>query len=453
MVNHKKRRDLTTRSVLIVNFNNDLPELEKALIPLNWECASACDLKQSLRIIEQKNISVAIVIIQAGNELQVLNVVSKLQHTTPDVKWLAITTQYPIPSPYLKKKLATLFIDYYHTPIDWGLFSNSLGHLWGMSKLQIESKKEVRESTFPQELVGCSEPITSLKKDLKKVAIVDNPLLISGETGTGKGLCAQLIHAQSAREKDPFVIVNCGALPSSLIHSELFGHEKGAYTGAERQYIGRIERANNGTLFLDEIGDLPLDLQVNLLNFLDDSSIERLGGNCPIKVNCRIIFASHIDLENAVAEGAFREDLFHRLNILRIHVPSLRDYREDIEVLAQKFLARFAQDDSNLRFTSSALQAMLQYDWPGNVRELKNRVLRAIVMAEQGKITERDLGLKLTNNNMPKATPNRLRTEIDTETLLEALKRNNHNVSAASRQLNISRTTFYRLVKKCNIQW
>ena len=248
------------------------------------------------------------------------------------------------------------------------------------------------------------------------------------------------------------MIVNCGALPASLIHSELFGHEKGAYTGAETQYIGQIERADKGTLFLDEIGDLPLELQVNLLKFIDDYTIERLGGNRPIKVDCRIILASNIDLENAVAEGKFREDLYHRLNILRIHVPSLRKYREDIELLARDYLERYCYSDRKLHLSNSALQSMLLYDWPGNVRELKNRILRAVVMAETEQITAAELGINPKLNSSPVVALAKQRVEIDTELLLDAIKRNNHNISAASRELNISRTTCYRLIKKCKIK-
>lgn len=452
MVSQKKSSGLATRSVLILDFNNDLPELETNLIPLGWNCVVVCNSSHSQRVIRQENIAVAVVIAQKGNELHMFSLTSKLQSIAPNVKWLAITMQHPISSRSVKEGLSTLFIDYFHYPVEWEQFSYSLGHLLGMAKLLEETNQE-RKQQQNLELVGCSELIQNLKKNLNKVAKADSAILISGETGTGKGLCAQLIHNQSSRQNEPFIVVNCGSLPSSLIHSELFGHEKGAFTGAESQYVGRIERANNGTLFLDEIGDLSLDLQVNLLKFLDDNCIERLGGKRTINVNCRIIFASHIDLENAVAEGLFREDLFHRINILRTHVPSLREYREDIELLATKYLERFTLGKCKHHLSKSALQSMLQYEWPGNVRELKNRILRAVVMAEKEQITAQDLGLKLSNKRFSNVALAKQRKEINTETLLAVLKQNNHNVSAASRQLNISRTTFYRLVKKCNIQW
>lgn len=448
MLTKKKFNVATQRPVLILDFNNDFSNFEAKLTPLDWIPTIVSTVSQSIRIISEPDLKIAIAVVSSDKHRQTFNAVVKLQHLAPKVKWLAILMQYPILSLACTKKLSAHFVDYFHCPIDWELLLHSLGHVWGMEKLHDEANQG-RHHTQNHIIVGRSKVIKNLKLKLARIAQTDCPVLISGETGTGKGLCSQLIHSLSHRRDGPLVTVNCGALPSTLIHSELFGHEKGAYTGAETQYIGYIERADNGTLFLDEIGDLPLELQVHLLRFVDENIIERLGGDRPIKVDCRIIFASHIDLETAVAEGEFREDLYHRLNILRLHVPSLREYREDIEVLADDYLARFNHRDHKLHLSNSALQTMLQYDWPGNVRELKNRILRAVVMAESDQITEKELGIKL----IATAGLENQRIELDTEVLLEALKLNNHNVSAASRHLNISRTTFYRLIKKCNIKW
>jgi DNA-binding NtrC family response regulator len=252
------------------------------------------------------------------------------------------------------------------------------------------------------------------------------------------------------------ITINCAALPASLIHSELFGHEKGAFTGAQSRYIGHIERANHGTLFLDEIGDLSLDLQVNLLQFIEDHRIERLGGHQQLEIDCRILFASHIDLENAIDEGRFREDLYHRLNILRLHVPSLRDRKQDMPSLTEVFLGHYAPEGKHFLLSDEAQTMVQAYDWPGNVRELKNRLQRAIVMADSPIIAPEDLGIvqAIARQNMVgnEAELAGKRTETDTELLLAAIERNNHNISAAARELNISRTTFYRLVKKCQIK-
>ena len=448
----KNAHVVTQRPVLVIDFYNDFQDVATELTEQNWVVVTASTLCHAIHVTRQMSIKVAIAIIPSAKSKKIFDAIAKLQNIAPNLKWLAISMQYPITSLSFSQKLSDYFVDYFHCPIDWARFAQTLGHLWGMAQLHKDSDQAQCQEIQNHFMLGCSEIITDLKAKLKKVALSDSLILISGETGTGKGLCAQQIHALSTRKDGPLVTVNCAALPPSLIHSELFGHEKGAYTGAETQYIGQIERANNGTLFLDEIGDLPLDLQVNLLKFIDDYTIERLGGNHPIKVNCRIILASHIDLENAVAEGKFREDLYHRLNILRIHVPSLRERREDIALLADDYLKHYNRAARKLNFSNAAQESMLLYDWPGNVRELKNRIHRAVVMAEGEQITTAELGIKINNSFKPVADLAKQRVEIDSELLLDAIKRNNHNISAAARDLNISRTTCYRLIKRCKIK-
>ena len=230
-------------------------------------------------------------------------------------------------------------------------------------------------------MVGVSAPMQAVFRNLRKIAAVDAPVLITGETGTGKELAARAIHERSRRSSGPFVAVNCAALPATLIQSELFGYERGAFTGAQRRKIGSIESANGGILFLDEIGDLSLDLQVNLLRFLEESAIQRVGSPKEIPVDVRVIAATHDDMERATAEGRFREDLYYRLNVLRLEMPMLRARGEDIEVLARFFFEKFRQETSHkvIGFSPEALQSMADYDWPGNVRELINRVRRATV--------------------------------------------------------------------------
>lgn len=440
------------RPVLILDFGNDFQDVATALIGHNWIATTASTLCHAVHVVDQKNIKIAIAIISSKTYKQTFDGIDKLKNISPYLQWVAISMQYPVSTSPYAQKLSDYFVDYFHCPIDWKQFTHTLGHLWGMVDIQKNSNQGQCQDTQNNFMVGRSRLMKDLNAQLEKVAPTDGLILISGETGTGKGLCAQRIHSSSARKDGPLVTVNCAALPASLIHSELFGHEKGAYTGAERQYIGKIERANNGTLFLDEIGDLPLELQVNLLKFIDDYTIERLGGHRAIKVDCRIILATHIDLENAVAEGKFREDLYHRLNILRIHVPSLREHREDIALLAKNYILRFNQTNRKLCFSNSAQEAMFTYNWPGNVRELKNRILRAVVMADGEQITVAELGIKLNNNFKPVSALAKPRVEIDSELLLDAVNRNNHNISAAAKELNISRTTFYRLVKRYKIK-
>jgi len=452
MLKQQKSNLTSQRPVLILNLDNDLQSFASELIKLDWQPKMTKNLSQASDIIQQSNLYVAIAIITTNTGNNIFSAIAELQHTAPHVKWLAIAMHYPINSADYSQNLATYFVDYFHWPIDWEQFIHTLGHVWGMTQLHKDTHIQQLSHLQSHTMVGLSNKIKVLKHKLKKVASSDCPVLISGETGTGKGFCAQLIHSISDRNTGPLITVNCGALPASLIHSELFGYEKGAFTGAERQHIGHIERAHNGTLFLDEIGDLPLGLQVNLLQFLDDFTIQRVGSNLPVKVDCRIVFASNIDLENAVAEGNFREDLFHRLNILRIHVPSLRHHREDIESLARDYLKQYSHSNNKVCFTEAALQSMLLYDWPGNVRELKNRILRAVVMAESDQITAEELGINGKSNFKLFSGQRNKQAEIDTDQLLDVIKQNNYNISAASRQLHISRTTCYRLIKKCKIK-
>ncbi|MGL5359096.1 MAG: sigma-54 interaction domain-containing protein, partial [Shewanella sp.] len=286
------------------------------------------------------------------------------------------------------------------------------------------------------------------KQDIHKLAQTAETVLLSGETGTGKSLCAKWLHKLSRRAEGPFVSVNCGALPASLIQSTLFGHEKGAFTGADKRYIGHIEQAEGGTLFLDEIADLPLELQVNLLHFLDNKHIMRIGSNQPIKVDCHLIFATHIDLETAVEEGKFREDLYHRINVLRLHVPCLRDYPCDIMMLAEQLL-HCTPEGQNLQFADDAVAFICSYSWPGNVRELQNRVRRAVIMSDGPLIHSDALGIP---SHLSTPARPRLSAELNADVLLKAVADNHNNISAAAKQLKISRSTFYRLIKKCNIQ-
>jgi DNA-binding NtrC family response regulator len=247
--------------------------------------------------------------------------------------------------------------------------------------------------------------------------------------------------------------VNCGALPANLIQSELFGHEKGAFTGAHQRKIGRIEAAAGGTIFLDEIGDLSLDLQVNLLRFLQAKTIERVGGTQSLQVDVRVIAATHVDLERAVAEGRFREDLYYRLNVLHLRVPALRERENDIELLARFFFEKFAKEKNpQVRgFSQQALQVMNTYAWPGNVRELINRIRRAMVMCENRLMTPGDLGLERRSARRTIRTLVGARAAAEKEAIQYALRHTGNNVSRAARELRISRVTLYRLIEKYSI--
>lgn len=440
------------RSVLLLNLHHQECQWEAKFNALNWHCIQATSVAESIRHIEKYDINVAMAMISSSYQEVVFKALTRLYEVKSSILWIAISSDNQFPQYPQSHQFPRYFIDYHHQPLDWTRLKHTLGHAHGMAALQLEKAAELNNPQDNHVILGQSATIRRLKASLEKIARVDGAVLISGETGTGKGLSAHLIHAKSRRKNGPFITINCGALPASLIHSELFGHERGAFTGAEKRYIGHIEKANKGTLFLDEIGDLSLESQVNLLQFIEEHTIERLGGSQTISIDCRIIFASHVNLEAAIDEGRFREDLYHRLNILRIHIPSLREYREDIELLANAYLRIHQQGNNKLIFSAEALEIMFRYEWPGNVRELKNRIQRAVVMTEGKQIYPTDLGIKIVNYRSQQLDLMQHRLEIDTEVLLDAIKRNSHNISAAARDLNISRTTFYRLIKKCKIK-
>ena len=293
--------------------------------------------------------------------------------------------------------------------------------------------------------------VTMLKvcRDVEKLAGTNVPVLLLGESGTGKEGLAQALHELGPRAREPFIAINCGAIPENLLESELFGHERGAFTGAVKQTIGKIESANKGTLFLDEVGDLPHPLQVKLLRFLQDQIVERVGGRQKIQVDVRIVSATNTSLEDKIKSGQFRGDLFYRMNAVTLRIPPLRDRGGDVSLLANYFLSRFNQDfGKNIRgFTEVAGSAMAAHSWPGNVRELENRMKRAVVMAEQRMIDAADLELV-----PPVSTPLDLdlrsaRLRAEREVLQAALARSNHTLAIAARLLGVSRPTLYGLME------
>lgn len=298
-------------------------------------------------------------------------------------------------------------------------------------------------------MVGQSAAVVRLQQQIRKVAVTDAPVLVGGESGSGKELAARAIHQCSRRAAGPFVAVNCGAIAPALIQSELFGHERGAFTGATAGKLGLIEAASGGTLFLDEIADLPLELQTNLLRFLQEHTIHRVGSARSLQVDVRVVAASHIDLAVAVAAGRFREDLFYRLNVLPLVVPSLRERISDVPALAQHFL-RAGMAGQQLRrvegFSRQAMTALMSHLWPGNVRELFNRVQRAAVMTDQRLITPADLGLAVANPAGLELDTARTLAERDVIAL--TLGRVGRNITHAARELGISRMTLYRLMDK-----
>ncbi len=305
-------------------------------------------------------------------------------------------------------------------------------------------------------LLGSCPSMQAVFHTIRRVAPSDAPVLILGESGTGKEVVARAIHRRSPRREGPFIPINCGAIPENLLESELFGHERGAFTGAHVQRKGRIEMAEGGTLFLDELGELPLPLQVKLLRYLQEQTIERVGGREVIPVNARVIAATNVDLRKAMAEGKFREDLYYRVAVVVIQLPPLRDRGDDIVLLARTFLRRFALEVKRTpapQFTSAALRAMQRHDWPGNVRELENRIRRAVIMAEGRAITPEDLELADPGEAPPPLrTLREIRDAAERTAILNALQRNQWRIAPTAQELDISRPTLYELMDRLGIQ-
>jgi two-component system NtrC family response regulator len=309
-----------------------------------------------------------------------------------------------------------------------------------------------------QEMIGTCDAMLQIFKLIRKVAATDVPVMVTGASGTGKEMVARAIHQRSNRAQGPFVAVNCGAIPRELLESELFGHEKGSFTGAYRSVIGTVERAQGGTLFLDEVGELPLELQVKLLRFLQEYTFERVGGRKSIKVDLRVISATNRDLAELIEQNLFREDLYYRLDVIDISLPPLKDRGEDAIIMAKIFLKKHtAKLGREVRgFTSEALTAIQTHAWPGNIRELVNRIRRAVVMADGATITPDNLGLQL-NTIKPEPFVNGLglkeaKAKFEAEFLAAALQRYRGNVQLAAKALKTSRSVVYHLMQKYDIR-
>ncbi|UZP67551.1 PEP-CTERM-box response regulator transcription factor [Desulfovibrio mangrovi] len=306
-------------------------------------------------------------------------------------------------------------------------------------------------------IIGKCSAMKDVYYAIRKVAATDVPVLVTGESGTGKELVARAIHAGGLRKSAPMVTINCGAIPENLLEAEFFGHEKGAFTGAISRVQGKVEFADKGTLFLDEIGDIPFNMQVKLLRFLQEMVFQRVGGRSDISVNTRIIAATNLDLEEAMHNGRFREDLYYRIGVVSIHLPPLREREDDVLLLADMFLEQMSHENNVAMsgFTASARKAMLHYSWPGNVRELENKVRRAVIMAGGQRISAEDLNLDerapQPSGQASNLTLKEARNAIEKEMVDAALKRFSGNIVQAAKSIGVSRPTFYDLLKKHDI--
>lgn len=345
--------------------------------------------------------------------------------------------------------------DFYQKPVDSDTFRLIVDRAFKLSALERENRKLLAtQAQSPiSGIVASSPEMLAACRMVEKIAPTNVTALVLGESGTGKELVAKAIHDLSPRKKSRFVAINCAAIPDTLLESELFGYEKGAFTGATKQTPGRIEYANNGTLFLDEIGDLPMALQAKLLRFLQERVIERLGGRTSIPVDVRVVCATNRDLRQFITEERFREDLFYRVSEISINIPSLRERKGDAIVLSRMFADRFAREINKpiKGFTESATAAIEQYDWPGNVRELENCIKRAVILSEGARIAVEDLGIIVQGE--PEALNLReMRDKVEIGAITRAIQRCDGNLTKAAETLGITRPTLYALLDKHEIR-
>ncbi len=343
--------------------------------------------------------------------------------------------------------------DYYLKPINLEEFKVVLHRAAYLQGVEADGETWIRaeeEAIRFEDILGSTPRMREIFTVIQRVAKTDATVLIEGESGTGKELIARAVHNRSRRREAPFIPINCGAIPETLLESELFGHERGAFTGAHVQRKGKLELAERGTLFLDEIGELSLLLQVKLLRFLQERTVERVGGRELIQLDLRVIAATNRDLKAQIQRGLFREDFYYRLSVVTVQVPPLRERGEDVALLANTFLRRAGREQRRrVRFSSEALQALMAYPWPGNIRELENKVSRAVIMAPGRLIEPADLDLQPVESEPPaSASLREARAQAERQALVEVLSHHQGNISRAARELKVSRPTLHSLLDK-----
>jgi DNA-binding NtrC family response regulator len=445
--------------VIIIDDEIEICESIKMILEYeDYEVDYFTDAKKGIERLKEKQYSVLLLDIQMPTitGFEVLNEISSVE-TKPNV--IMISAHSSLENAVKATKLGAF--DFIEKPVDRDKLLISVRNASERATLLSENKKLRNELETEYSIVGSSDALKQIQATIARVAKSDARILITGENGTGKELAAREIHKQSNRANKPLIEVNCAAIPNELIESELFGHEKGAFTGANQKRIGKFEAANNGTLFLDEIGDMSLQAQAKVLRAIEDGKIERVGGNSKIDVDVRIVSATNKDLEKEIEEGNFREDLFHRLNVIPITIPPLRERKDDIVELVIHFSKLICEKNNfpKVTFDKEAIKLLQSNSWSGNIRELKNIVERIIIMVPKEEITANDISHLLPNsktkgNDFFDVTNSFQEFKEVTERafILKQLELNNWNISKTAELLDIQRSHLYNKMKKYNIE-
>ena len=403
---------------------------------------------QALEIIEKEKPGIAIVdLIMPG--MDGIELLKRAKEIYPNIEVIIITAYGSIPTAInAMREGAYDYIEKPFCPERAELLVNKLAEHQRLVEENISLHQKLEERYRFENIIAKSPKMQQVIEVIRVVAKSNATVLIVGESGTGKELVARAIHSQSYRKDKPFIAVSCAALPESLLESELFGHEKGSFTGAHAQRKGKFEVANRGSLFLDEIGEMSANIQVHMLRVLEEREFTRVGGDELIKVDVRVISATNKDMKKAVADSQFREDLYYRLNVVSIELPPLRERKEDIPLLAEHFLNKFAVENQKeiIDFSPGATDFLLKYEWPGNVRELENAVERAVILANNSYIEARDMPQENVPMTSSSSVEKSLR-ESEKKCILAILKETRGNFSEAARTLGISRATLYNKIK------
>jgi len=403
---------------------------------------------QALEIIEKEKPGIAIVdLIMPG--MDGIELLKRAKEIYPNIEVIIITAYGSIPTAInAMREGAYDYIEKPFCPERAELLVNKLAEHQRLVEENISLHQKLEKQYRFENIIAKSPKMQQVIEVIRVVAKSNATVLIVGDSGTGKELVARALHSQSYRKDKPFVAVSCAALPESLLESELFGHEKGSFTGAHAQRKGKFEVANRGSLFLDEIGEMSANIQVHLLRVLEEREFTRVGGDELVKVDVRVISATNKDIKKAVADSQFREDLYYRLNVVSIELPPLRERKEDIPLLARHFLNKFAVENQKeiIDFSPEATDFLLKYEWPGNVRELENAVERAVILANNSYIEARDMPQENIQMN-PSATVEKSLRESEKRCILAILKESRGNFSEAARVLGISRATLYNKIK------
>jgi len=418
------------------------------LTDANYQVFTAENGAQALEIIQQQGLRIVIAdLVMPG--MDGIELMKRAKEISPNVEVIIVTAYGSIPTAITAMREGAYdYIEKPFCPERAEILIDKLVEHQELIEENLSLHQKLEERYRFENIIAKSPKMQQVIEVIKVVARSNATVLITGETGTGKEVVARAIHSQSHRHGKPFVALSCAALPESLLESELFGHEKGSFTGAYAQKKGKFEVANRGTLFLDEIGEMSANIQVHLLRVLEEKEFTRVGGNEPIKVDVRVISATNRDMKQAIASGQFREDLYYRLNVVNIELPPLRERREDIPLLAQHFLKKFAVENQKeiAGFSPEATDFLLRYDWPGNVRELENTIERAVILAQNPVIEVADL----TQQNLMPAhpiSPAISLKQVEKNHILNVLTETGGNYTEAARILGISRMTLYNKAK------